>query len=159
SGCGSHLRNSATPRGLAATRFRLMHHAGTGEPCNSGFCCETASRLQLEVHSISMPRLNSGLVLLLLIGSVAAHTSAPLRLADYVGTYADAPDHTREIVDGDGLFAVVDEGKYPLRPSGVDRFTTMGGQTVRFLRDAHGEVIGYEQGGLSLSRVSASISS
>jgi hypothetical protein len=44
------------------------------------------------------------------------------------------------MVDGDGLFAVVDEAEYQLRPSGVDRFTTMNGQTVSFPRDASGKV-------------------
>ncbi len=78
-------------------------------------------------------------------------------MADYVGTYADAPDHTLEIVDGDGLFAVVDEAKYPLRPSGVDQFTTITGQTVPFLRDRSGKVTGYEQDGKFHARVSTSI--
>jgi hypothetical protein len=42
-------------------------------------------------------------------------------------------------VDGVGLFAVLDEAQYALRPSGVDRFTTISGQTVRFPRDGlHG---------------------
>ena len=45
------------------------------------------------------------------------------------------PSHTLEFVDGDGLIAVVDEAKYPLRPSGIDQFKTITGQTVTFPRD------------------------
>lgn len=61
------------------------------------------------------------------------------------------------MVDGDGLFAVLDEAEYPLRPSGVNRFTTMNGQTVSFPRDASGKVTGYEQNGTFHPRVSTTI--
>jgi CubicO group peptidase (beta-lactamase class C family) len=89
-------------------------------------------------------------------GSKALETPGP-HLADYVGTYADAPGHTLEIADGDGLFAVVDEAKYPLRASGVDQFTTISGQVVSFPRDASGHVTGYEQDGKLHPRVSTAI--
>lgn len=89
-------------------------------------------------------------------GSRAQGTSAP-RLSDYVGTYADAPGHTLEIADGDGLFAVVDAAKYPLRASGVDRFSTITGQVILFPRDATGNVTGYEQDGKFHPRVSTTI--
>jgi CubicO group peptidase (beta-lactamase class C family) len=95
--------------------------------------------------------------LVMLAGGANAQQSAAPRLADYVGTYADAPGHTLEIVDGDGLFAVVDEAKYPLRLSSVDKFTTLGGQTVSFLRGTSGKVTGYEQDGTFRPRVSASV--
>jgi len=61
------------------------------------------------------------------------------------------------MVDGDGLFAVLDEAKYPLRSSGVDQFTTMGGQTVWFPRDKSGKVTGYEQDGKFHPRLSTTI--
>ena len=97
------------------------------------------------------------IVLVFLAGGLNAHQNNAPRLADYVGTYADAPGHTIEIADGDGLFAVVDEGKYPLRPSGVDQFTTIGGQLVSFPRDASGKVTGYEQDGQFHPRASTTI--
>jgi CubicO group peptidase (beta-lactamase class C family) len=100
---------------------------------------------------------NSALLLLLLLGSVTAQTTSTLHLSDYVGTYADAPGHTLEIVDGDELFAVVDEATYKLRPSGVDQFTTITSQSVSFLRDAQGKVTGYEQDGKFHPRLSASV--
>ena len=90
-------------------------------------------------------------------GSASAQASPPLHLSDYVGTYSDAPGHTLEIVDGDGLFAVLDEAKYPLRASAVDQFTTITGQTIPFLRDAHGKVTGYQQDGKFHPRVSSTV--
>ncbi|HEX4007663.1 MAG TPA: serine hydrolase [Acidobacteriaceae bacterium] len=89
-------------------------------------------------------------------GSKAQDTPVP-RLADYVGTYADSPGQTVEIADGDGLFAVVDEARYPLHASGVDQFTTITGQVVTFPRDASGKVTGYEQNGQFHPRVSTTI--
>ena len=97
------------------------------------------------------------IILAMLTSGLEAQKTARPRLADYVGTYADAPGHTLEIADGDGLFAVVDEGKYPLRRSGVDRFTTISGQVVSFPRDASGAVTGYEQDGKFHPRVSTTI--
>jgi len=57
-------------------------------------------------------------VIVTLAGGLKAQQTGASRSADYVGTYADAPGHTLEMVDGDGLFAAVDEAEYPLRPSG-----------------------------------------
>lgn len=96
------------------------------------------------------------ILIALTCGSRAQEPSA--RLADYVGTYANAPGHTLEIVDGDGLFAVVDEAKYPLRTSGADQFSTITGQVVSFPRDANGKVKGYEQDGKFHPRVSTTVS-
>jgi CubicO group peptidase (beta-lactamase class C family) len=95
--------------------------------------------------------------LVMLAAGLNAQQLVGLRLADYVGTYADSPGHTVEIVDGDGLFAVLDEAKYSLRSSGVDQFTPMAGPLVIFQRDANGEVTGYEQDGKFHSRVSNSV--
>ena len=106
-------------------------------------CC-----LRLAVFSI---------FLVMLAGGMTAQQLAGSRLADYVGTYADAPGHTIEIVDGDGLFAVVDDAEYALRPSGTDQFTTLTGQTVTFPRDASGKVTGYVQDGKFHTRVSTTI--
>ena len=90
-------------------------------------------------------------------GSASAQASSALHLSDYVGTYSDGSGHTLEIVDGDGLFAVQDEAKYRLSPSGVDQFTTITGQTIPFRRDSSGKVTGYEQGGKFHPRVSSTV--
>src|ERR1700677_3658171 len=99
------------------------------------------------------------LVLMIFVvpGSAGAQSSSVPHLSDYVGTYTDAPGHTLEIINGDGLFAVLDEAKYPLRASAVDQFTTLTGQTIPFLRDAHGNVTGYQQDGKFHPRVSATV--
>lgn len=113
-----------------------------------GLHCAYGHPLRLAVFSA---------VLVTLAGGLRAQQTAASGLADYVGTYADAPGHTLEMVDGDGLFAVLDEAEYPLRPSGVDQFTTMVGQTISFPRDASGKVTGYEQNGTFHPRVSTTI--
>lgn len=95
--------------------------------------------------------------LVMLADGINAQQLVGLRLTDYVGTYIDTPGHTVEIVDGDGLFAVLDEAKYSLRSSGVDKFTPMTGPVVTFQRDANGEVTGYEQDGKFHPRVSSSV--
>jgi len=97
------------------------------------------------------------LMLLAQIGIATAQTASAVHLHDYAGTYADSPGHTLEIVDGANLFAVVDDAKYPLKRAGADTFTTIGGDPVRFVRDASGKVTGYEQYGKLHSRVSAAI--
>jgi hypothetical protein len=104
-----------------------------------------------------MRSVTSVLLLLMLSGIVTAQTASTLHLSDYVGTYTDAPGHTLEIVDGDGLFAVLDGAKYKLRPSGADQFNTITGQTIPFLRDANGKVTGYEEDGKFHARVSSAV--
>jgi CubicO group peptidase (beta-lactamase class C family) len=103
--------------------------------------------------------MRSRFALLLLAAPLLSAAQAPqsLSLHDYVGTYADSPGHTLEIVDGDGLFAVVDDAKYPLKPTGGDKFSTITGQTIPFIRDASGKVTGYEQNGKLHPRVSTAI--
>jgi CubicO group peptidase (beta-lactamase class C family) len=90
-------------------------------------------------------------------GRIDAQQLVGLRLTDYIGTYSDAPGHTLEIVDGDGLFAVLDEAKYSLRSSGVDQFSPMAGPAILFQRDANGEVTGYEQDGTFHPRITTSV--
>ena len=86
---------------------------------------------------------------------VGAQTKSPD--TDYVGTYADSPGHTLEIVEGNGLFAVVDEAKYKLRTAAADQFTTVTGQTIPFVRDAKGTVTGYQQDGKFHPRLSSAV--
>jgi CubicO group peptidase (beta-lactamase class C family) len=93
------------------------------------------------------------------LNCVRAQNSPDTHLNDYVGKYADASGNTIEIVAGDGLFAVVDQAKYPLRSSGVDQFRTMNGQAVSFPRDEKGIVTGYRENGGFHPRVSPTITS
>ena len=78
---------------------------------------------------------------------VIAEENSGKPLTNYVGTYADAPGHTIEFVAGSGLFAVVDEAKYALRPTAVDQFSTLTGQVISFSRNGKGLVTGYRQDG------------
>lgn len=89
---------------------------------------------------------------------LAAQAKAAAPLSDYVGTYAFAPGQTVEIVAGAELFAVLDEAKYRLRRSGVDRFATITGDNIPFLRSPAGKVTGYEQDGEFHRRLSITVS-
>lgn len=108
-----------------------------------------------------MPSIRASLapLLLALLAPLAlAQQPHPLPpLTDYVGTYADAPHHTLQLVAGDSLFAVLDGAKYPLARAGVDRFRTISGGLVPFVRDAGGKVTGYRQNGRFHPRVSTAI--
>jgi CubicO group peptidase (beta-lactamase class C family) len=97
-------------------------------------------------------------VLVALGGLLQAQTEPVPPLTDYVGTYSDAHTQTTlEIVAGDNLFAVLDEGKYPLRPAGTDKFKPNSGGIVSFHRDASGKVTECEQDGEVYARVSTVI--
>jgi CubicO group peptidase (beta-lactamase class C family) len=93
----------------------------------------------------------------LITGTVAAQAPLHPHLPDYVGTYTDEPGHKVEIVAGDELFAVQDDAKYRLRPSGIDEFITISGQKIPFRRDARGVVTGYEESGKFHPRVSPAV--
>jgi hypothetical protein len=122
-------------------------------------CGQHGARLYIERTFGGLMRTGAfAFLLLTLFGISGAQTATTLHLHDFVGTYSDSPGHTLEIVDGDGLFAVVDDAKYPLTPAGADKFTTINGQTVPFMRDASGMVTGFEQNGKLHPRVSAAIS-
>lgn len=104
-----------------------------------------------------MSLLSLGTLLALVSGALADPATVPRPLSDYAGTYVDRPGHTLEIVDGDELFAVLDEAKYRLRPSGVDEFAPGAGEKIPFRRDANGTVTGYEQSGQFHPRVSLTV--
>ena len=96
-------------------------------------------------------------VLFLMLAPISAAQS-PVPLSDFAGTYEDAPGHTLEIVDGDGLFAVVDEARYRLKRAADDAFTNQPGDTIPFRRDASGLVIGYVERGVLHRRLSPRVS-
>ena len=82
--------------------------------------------------------------------------SAPL--SDYAGTYQDAPGTTLEIVSGHELFAVQDDAKYRLHPTGPDEFANAWGQKIPFRRDTHGQISGYTQNGVFHPRLKPTVS-
>jgi CubicO group peptidase (beta-lactamase class C family) len=83
------------------------------------------------------------LMILTLLSDTAGAAPPESKLGDYVGTYLDQPGRIFEIVAGDELFAVQDEAKYRLRPSGVDEFENAGGEKIAFSRDPTGQVSGF----------------
>ncbi len=97
----------------------------------------------------------TGLLAILAVGPGRADTLPPLQ--DYVGTYADGPGRTLELVAGDELFAVEDEAKYRLQRVGPDAFVNAGGQRIAFPRNAAGQVSGFELGGERHARLSTTV--
>jgi CubicO group peptidase (beta-lactamase class C family) len=79
-------------------------------------------------------------------------------LAAYAGTYDYAGGATIELVAGDGLFAVLDEAKYPLRQAGTDVFVNAAGDTIPFRRDGGGAVLGFTERGTFYRRRSPTVS-
>jgi CubicO group peptidase (beta-lactamase class C family) len=98
-----------------------------------------------------------GASLLLLLAPRLAAQSGARPLSDFTGTYEDAPGHTLEIVDGEELFAVVDEARYRLKRAAGDVFTNQPGDTIPFRRDANGVVIGYVERGVLHRRLSTRV--
>jgi len=83
---------------------------------------------------------------------------APGALAEYEGRYEYHGGTTLTIVAGrDMLFAVIDEAKYPLRPSGRDSFVNNGGNTIPFRRAADGRVSGFDERGVFFRRLSPEV--
>lgn len=95
---------------------------------------------------------------LTLLGGIAEAAPPESRLGDYVGTYLDQPGRIFEIVAGDQLFAVQDEAKYRLRPSGVDEFENAGGEKITFSRGPTGRVSGFTVQGVFHLRQSTEVS-
>jgi len=96
------------------------------------------------------------IIVLALLASYAAAQGAPI--SDYVGTYADGPNHAVEIVAGKNLFAVVVDATYALNVTGPDEITTISGEKIAFRRDAAGKISGYTQNGQFHPRLSPSVS-
>lgn len=102
---------------------------------------------------------------LLAASAVLAQTPAPPRatpatLTDYVGTYADGPNHKIEIViDAKGqLVAVIDDASYPLKVTGPDELTNGGGEKIPFQRGPDGKISAYVDVGRTHQKVSANVS-
>lgn len=83
----------------------------------------------------------------LVVSSARALSQTPI--TDFVGTYADGPNHDIEIAtDAKGqLVAVIDDATYPLKITGPDEVTNNGGEKIPFARNAEGKVSGYTDDG------------
>ena len=96
------------------------------------------------------------------LAGIAVIQAAPTRtpLTDYVGTYADGPNHKVEIfVDTKGqLVAAIDDASYPLRVTGTDELTNGGGEKIPFKRGADGRISGYIDDGKLHEKLSPDVS-
>jgi CubicO group peptidase (beta-lactamase class C family) len=61
------------------------------------------------------------------------------------------------VADGDRLVAILDDGKYPLRASGVDTFMNGVGDTIPFVRDDAGRIVAFQEKGDTFRRLSADV--
>ena len=84
--------------------------------------------------------------------------SASPNLAQFEGQYEYRDDATLfMLADGHRLFAIIGEGKYALRASGQDAFTNSSGDSIPFLRDASGHVVGFKERGDTFARLSSDV--
>lgn len=88
----------------------------------------------------------------------------PLRLlaagpafAEFTGTYVNGEGQVAELVDGDGLVAVIDEAKYRLDHLDGDDFANPGGRRIPFHRDGSGRITDFADGASVYRRIGAGI--
>lgn len=79
-------------------------------------------------------------------------------LAEFEGVYDYRDGLVASIIaHGNGLVAIIAEGKYVLRAAGVDTFTNPGGQKIPFLRSAAGGVTAFREGSDTFARRTANV--
>ena len=61
------------------------------------------------------------------------------------------------VVDGDRLVAVLGDGKYPLRATGVDTFVNGVGEEIPFVRDGAGRIVAFKEKGDTFKRLSPDV--
>ena len=102
----------------------------------------------------------------LTIGAPAFAQTAPVQmseatgqsLAGFEGHYAYRDGQTLHIVSGgQQLFAILNGAKYLLRPAGTDTFRNPPGDTVPFMRDAQGNIVGFKEKGDQFARLSSTV--
>lgn len=96
--------------------------------------------------------------IVLLSNSTAFASPAAATLRDYVGTYRAEPDRPIEVgLSDDGLFAVQDEAKYRLEPSGESEFTDAAGVKFLFRHNSSGQMLELSVDGKPYVRQSSEI--
>src|SRR6476661_7055759 len=84
--------------------------------------------------------------LALLLALLASEPTPPAPLTDFAGVYAYRDGMTVALVPKrQELVAIVDEAVYKLQRVGGDEFRNGTGQSVRFIRDERGEVVGLKE--------------
>ena len=96
------------------------------------------------------------LAALLPVASALAATPPPLR--ELEGHYEYREGATLFLVaDGDRLVAILGDGKYPLRATGVDTFVNGVGDAIPFLRDGAGRIVAFKEKGDTFKRLSPDV--
>ena len=96
------------------------------------------------------------LAALLPVASALAATPPPL--GELEGHYEYREGATLFMVaDGDRLVAILDDGKYPLRATGVDTFMNGVGETIPFIRDGAGRIVAFKEKGETFTRLSPDV--
>ena len=80
------------------------------------------------------------------------------RLAEFEGRYEYRHGATLFMVaSGERLMAIIGDGKYPLRVSGIDTFVNGSGDTIPFVRDAAGRIVAFKERGDTFARLSSTL--
>ena len=96
------------------------------------------------------------LAALLPVASALAATPPPL--GELEGHYEYREGATLFMVaDGDRLVAILGDGKYPLRATGVDTFMNGVGDTIPFIRDGAGRIVAFKEKGDTFKRLSPDV--
>jgi hypothetical protein len=96
------------------------------------------------------------LAALLPVASALAATPPPL--SELEGHYEYREGATLFMVaDGDRLVAILGDGKYPLRATGVDTFMNGVGDTIPFIRDGAGRIVAFKEKGDTFKRLSPDV--
>jgi CubicO group peptidase (beta-lactamase class C family) len=96
------------------------------------------------------------LAALLPVAAALAATPPPLR--ELEGHYEYRQGATLFLVaDRDRLVAILGDGKYPLRATGVDTFVNGVGDTIPFLRDGAGRIVAFKEKGDTFKRLSPDV--
>lgn len=92
-------------------------------------------------------------------GAQAVHAQGSgISLTEYEGTYDYRDSASIFMVAGrDGLVAILNEAKYPLRSTGPDAFTNPSGDPIPFLRDPAGDVTAFQEHGDTFRRRSRDV--
>jgi CubicO group peptidase (beta-lactamase class C family) len=92
-----------------------------------------------------------------LTGQTIAKTTPP-NLVEFEGHYEYRDGSTLFIVaSGERLIAIIGEGKYALRAAGIDTFTNASGDSIPFLRDASGRIVGFKESGDTFALLSSRV--
>jgi hypothetical protein len=127
--------------------YRLRHSARRGRRCKIRGMPSSLRGLRRCVAA-----------LLAALLPVASALATPPPLGELEGHYEYREGATLFMVaDGDRLVAILGDGKYPLRATGVDTFMNGVGDTIPFIRDGAGWIVAFKEKGETFKRLSPDV--